>query len=116
MTENLIDPAAWENMKMMIEPVFLAELIDTYLTDSVSLIQEMRAAAGAGNAEGLRRAAHSLKSNSATLGANHLAGLAREVEMSARAGQFEGVSGKIEAIETEFTRLTPVMVELKHER
>ncbi len=115
MPEELIDSEAWENVKMMVEPAFLVELIDVYLTDSVALIQQMRAAVAGSDAEGLRRAAHSLKSNSSTLGANHLAGLAREVEMSAKAGQFEGVAGKIDGINSEFTRLAPVLTELKHE-
>jgi HPt (histidine-containing phosphotransfer) domain-containing protein len=58
------------------EPAFLAELIDTYLDDAPSLLAAMRS----GGTEELRRAAHTLKSNSATFGARRLAELCRRLE------------------------------------
>jgi HPt (histidine-containing phosphotransfer) domain-containing protein len=64
---------------------FLAELIATYLADSPPLVDAMRAAAAAGDAAALRRAAHTLKSTSASLGALRLSGVCREVEGAASA-------------------------------
>jgi HPt (histidine-containing phosphotransfer) domain-containing protein len=62
------------------DPAFLAELIDTYLADAPDLLVMMRDAAAAREAAGLRRAAHTLKSASATLGAHRLADLCRRLE------------------------------------
>jgi histidine phosphotransfer protein HptB len=54
------------------DPSFVIELIDTYLTDSVGLLETMQRSIDTADADGLRRAAHSLKSNSATFGARTL--------------------------------------------
>ena len=62
------------------DPAFLAELIDTYLADAPDLLVAMRDALEAREAAGLRRAAHTLKSTSAMLGASRLADLCRHLE------------------------------------
>jgi HPt (histidine-containing phosphotransfer) domain-containing protein len=62
------------------DPAFLAELIDTYLSDAPDLLGAMSAALAAGEAPALRRAAHTLKSNSETFGAHRLADLCRRME------------------------------------
>jgi HPt (histidine-containing phosphotransfer) domain-containing protein len=62
------------------DPAFLAELIDTYLADAPDLLVAMRDALAAREAAELRRAAHTLKSTSAMLGARRLADLCRHLE------------------------------------
>jgi HPt (histidine-containing phosphotransfer) domain-containing protein len=62
------------------DPAFLAELIDTYLSDAPDLLVAMRDALAAREDAGLRRAAHTLKSTSAMLGAHRLADLCRHLE------------------------------------
>src|SRR5262245_2380406 len=74
---------------------FLADLIDAYLDDTPRLLAAMGEAVATGDAEGLRRAAHSLASNSATFGALPLAGLCRELEAQARVGTIEGVASRV---------------------
>jgi HPt (histidine-containing phosphotransfer) domain-containing protein len=115
MTETLIDPEAWEMMKSMTEPIFLAELIDVYLNDSPQLIEQMRSGLAAGNVESVRRAAHSLKSNSASFGANRLADAARELEMIAKGGKLDDGELKLSTIEMEYLQLLPVLEKLKNE-
>lgn len=115
MTEPLIDPEAWETMKAMTDPAFLVELIDVYLNDSPELIEQMRAGMESGEIETVRRAAHSLKSNSASFGAQQLANAARELEMIAKGGTLVGGALKLEAIEAAFNQLLPMLVELKNE-
>ena len=66
---------------------FLAELVETYLGDSPGLFAELRAAIAADDAAAARRAAHTLKSTSASFGADGLAALCREIEASAAAGE-----------------------------
>jgi HPt (histidine-containing phosphotransfer) domain-containing protein len=114
MTEPLIDLQAWETMKSMTDSVFLVELIDVYLNDSPQLIEQMRLGLASGDVETVRRAAHSLKSNSASFGANRLANAARELEMIARGGTLDGAGSRFEAVEAEFTQLLPVLTELKN--
>ena len=81
---------------------FLAELIDTYLSDAVELLAAMRQAIAVANPEELRRAAHSLKSNSASFGARTLASLCQELEQRARKGVREGAPGRLAHIETAY--------------
>lgn len=115
MPENLIDKEAWERMKSMTGPAFLVELIDVFLKDSPELIKQMRSGLAAGDIERVRRAAHSIKSNSASFGADRLAGVARELEMMAKGGSLDGAESKLSAVEAEYARLLPLLEELKHE-
>jgi HPt (histidine-containing phosphotransfer) domain-containing protein len=115
MSESLIDEVAWETMKSMTGAAFLAELIDVFLKDSPDLIKEMRAGLAAGETEKVRRAAHSLKSNSASFGANRLAGVARDVEMIAKGGTLDGAESKLSSVEAEYVQLLPLLEELKRE-
>ena len=116
MSEPLIDKEAWESMKSMTGPAFLAELIDVFLKDSPDLIKEMRSGLAAGDVEGVRRAAHSLKSNSASFGASRLAGVARDLEMMAKSGSLQGAESKLSELEAEYAQLRPLLEELEHER
>ncbi len=116
MAEDLIDHESWEALKMMTEPDFLASLIDVFLSDSPEIIRQMQSGVAAGDIELVRRSAHTLKSNSASFGANRLAGAARELEMIAKNGTLEGATPKLEAVEREFIQLSPVILELKNGR
>ena len=66
---------------------FLAELIASYLSDSPQLLAEMGKSAAGGDAASLRRAAHTLKSTSASLGAIRLSAVCREIETAAIGGE-----------------------------
>jgi HPt (histidine-containing phosphotransfer) domain-containing protein len=87
------------------DPAFLNELLDTYFDDSATLLPAMRAALTTGSADQLRRAAHSLKSNSATLGAHELALLCRELEELGRAGALGGAADRLAQVEAEYERV-----------
>jgi PAS domain S-box-containing protein len=113
--EGLLDPEAWESLKFMTEPAFLVELIDVFLADSPELIDQIRAGLAAGDGEGVRRAAHSLKSNAASFGASQLSAAARGLETIAKGGRLEGALDRLAEIETAYARLAPVLEELKNE-
>ena len=68
MTENLINSEAWEAIKAMTEPAFLATLIDVFLTDSPELIQQMRSGLASGDIELVRRAAAIAQSRGISVG------------------------------------------------
>ena len=116
MTDDLIDPEAWEMFKSMMDPAFLAEMIDTYLSDAPMLIEQMRKGIASGEIELVRRAAHSLKSNSANLGALRLAGVTRELEMITKANTLDGSAPLLARVESEYAELAPALEALKNEQ
>jgi CheY-like chemotaxis protein/HPt (histidine-containing phosphotransfer) domain-containing protein len=92
---------------------FLGELLDTYFTDAPMLIAQMRTSLASSDAETFRRAAHSLKSNSASLGALMLSAVAKDLEMMGKAGILEGASAMIGQVELEYARAKAA---LEHKR
>jgi HPt (histidine-containing phosphotransfer) domain-containing protein len=77
---------------------FLAELVETYRADCPRLLVELRAAVAAGEASAARRAAHTLKSTSASMGALGLAAQCREIEAAAAAGDLAGLDERVERV------------------
>jgi HPt (histidine-containing phosphotransfer) domain-containing protein len=80
---HAIDPAilasldeAWEEG----EPDLVVELIDLYLGDAPQWVEAMRTAAAADDATALRRAAHTLKGSSGSLGIRQVAETCRRLE------------------------------------
>lgn len=68
---------------------FVVELIEAYLADGATHVAEVEAAVADGNAGSLVRPAHTLKSSSATVGAQRLAALARGFEVAGRSGSLD---------------------------
>ena len=84
---------------------FLAELLQTYFDDSPRQIAAMQAAAMTGDAEGLRRAAHTLKSNSANLGALALSAKCKDLEMMGKVGVLDGAVDKIAVVAADYAQV-----------
>jgi len=80
----------------------LPGLIDRFYQDADRLLGEAREALEGGQIDDLRRAAHTLKSTSATFGAMALSVVARELEYLARDGVLEGAADLIVRAEAEF--------------
>ena len=99
-----IDDAAFAATLEMVggDLAFVGELVGEYRTDGAVRVADMRAALAAGQAEDLRRAAHTLKGSSASLGALDLADACRSVEGRARDGELDGLGPDVDAIATEF--------------
>ncbi len=81
MTDSPIDHEIFMELKDATGEDFAAELVNTFLYEAPGMISELKAAAGAADADRYRRAAHSIKSNASTFGATALAELARKVEL-----------------------------------
>jgi HPt (histidine-containing phosphotransfer) domain-containing protein len=79
------------------DDAFIADLVATYCAEAPEHLAAMSAAAEARDAAAVVRPAHTLKSSSAALGALRLAQMAREIEMSGRNGQSEGLSEQVAA-------------------
>ena len=85
----ILDQSALENIRALERPgvpSLLGRVIDRYLLDAPKLIEEMRQARDRADAPALARAAHTLKSASASLGARHPAELCKTLETEARNG------------------------------
>ncbi|MFY9608988.1 MAG: response regulator [Blastocatellia bacterium] len=87
------------------QPNLLAELIDSFLDDSVKRIELMRGAVASGDAKSLTRTAHALKGGSGAVGANRMVALCDLLEDRSREDSFEGAAALITALEEEFDRV-----------
>jgi len=85
--------------------LILDRLIASYLEAAPRQVAALVRAAAAGDAPGLRHAAHDLKSSSANLGALRLAELARELEACGRSGSTAGAPALLPALERELARV-----------
>ena len=109
----VIDRTAFERLTATMGGAFVAELIDTFVEDGRELIATLRRALAAGDLDAFRRAAHSLKSNSETLGAAGLAAPARELEAMARAGSLDGAGDRLEPLVREYEIVARALGELR---
>lgn len=110
-----VDAAALDRLLEMTggDPAFLAELIDTFLEDGTAQLEALQVAVAAGDAEAVVRPAHSLKSNSASMGAERLADLSRSLEADARAGAVEDGPARVAAAQTEFDEVRVTLLAIR---
>jgi HPt (histidine-containing phosphotransfer) domain-containing protein len=94
---DALDPSAIAALDEMTDgdAAFLAELIDTWVTDSAAQLAIIEQALATADADRLRRAAHSLKSASQTLGAVQLARLSAEVEAHAKQAALDPIAARL---------------------
>ncbi len=100
-----LDPEALERIRSIQKPGMpdlLTRLIGLYLDSTSQLADQMRTAVLAGDADGLRQAAHSLKSSSANLGVSRVAALCRELEQMGREARMDGASQLLEEFESQY--------------
>ncbi len=110
-----VDPAALDRLLEMTggDPDFLAELIDTFIEDGSAQLEALRVSVAAGNVADVIRPAHSLKSNSASMGAERLADICRALEADARAGQVDDGPARVEAATAEFEEVRAALGPLR---
>lgn len=112
---SAVDPAALDRLLDMTggDPDFLAELIDTFVEDGSVQLEALRVAVEAGDAAAAMRPAHSLKSNSASMGAERLADLCRALEADARAGTIDDGRARVAAAQVEFEHVRSALQSLR---
>jgi len=115
MTTETIDRTALNQLIESIggDKAFLSELIYSFSVDTPRLIESMRKARATNDAETFRRAAHSLKSNSANFGALNLAHLCKTLEEAGKRGELEGVERNIAQIENEFEQVKRALAKVR---
>ena len=100
----VIDPATFNELKQMSGADFINELIDAFLDEAPTMIQNMVSALDKQDVESFRRNAHSLKSNANTFGATDLGVLAKELELMARENNLE-VGNKLQILMEAFVKV-----------
>jgi len=104
-TAPVLDGATLDQLRATMGSDFLAEVIDAFLSDTPQLIGDLHQSLAGGNTEVLQRAAHSLRSNSATFGAMTLSALCKELEEQARAGTLDGAAERVGRVEPEYEQV-----------
>jgi HPt (histidine-containing phosphotransfer) domain-containing protein len=84
------------------DSAFVADLVDTYLSDAPAHLDAIDTAVGAGDSAALVRPAHTLKTGSLTIGAIRLGEMSRGLEMQGRAEQLDGAADAARALRAEF--------------
>jgi HPt (histidine-containing phosphotransfer) domain-containing protein len=110
-----LDDGALQNLRDLGGEEFLVEVIDAFLADAPELLAALRRSLDDGASEELRRAAHTLKSNGATLGAEEFTELCRSLEQRAKDGELDGASELVDRIEQEYGPLRDALVALRSE-
>ena len=108
-----LDDGALQNLRQLGGDDFLGEVIDAFLADAPGLLATLRRSLDTGSTEELRRAAHTLKSNGATLGAEGFAELCRTLEQRAKAGELDDAAELVHRIETEYQPLEEALAALR---
>jgi CheY-like chemotaxis protein len=115
---QVLDPTALERLRTTLgrqSDQMLPGLLEGFHHDVDRLLSEARQALEEGRADDLRRAAHTLKSTSATLGAMALSAIARELEYLARDGILEGADRQIARAEAESARVKTALEMVQNE-
>ncbi len=110
-----LDDEALKNLRDLGGDDFLDEVIEAFLADAPALVATLRRSLEEQSAEELRRAAHTLKSNGATLGAGEFAELCRTLEQRAKAGELDDASQLVDLIEQEYRPLEEALAALRTE-
>ncbi len=111
----VIDRLTFDRLTATMGRAFVVELIDTFGEDARELVGTLRRALAETDVDAFRRAAHSLKSTSETVGAIGLAGLARELEFMARAGRLDGADDRVKQIISSHEIVTHALEELRRD-
>jgi HPt (histidine-containing phosphotransfer) domain-containing protein len=114
MSESPINQATLDELIQSTDSDFVKDLIDTFLDDTPKMLSEMRQALTTDDAETFRRAAHSLKSNSASFGAMRLSVQAKELEMLGKVGNLAEVGDRLTVMAAEFERVQVVLRNWQH--
>jgi HPt (histidine-containing phosphotransfer) domain-containing protein len=112
---EVIDRATLDSLALTTDKDFVGELIDTFLEDAPQLLASLSSALAANDTEAFRRAAHSLKSNAASLGAMTFSASAKELEMMGKDGNLQGADVKVEDLRGEFVQVGQALKEYSNE-
>jgi PAS domain S-box-containing protein len=100
-----LEASVLAQLRMTLGSAATAEIVETFLAEGPELFAALHVAVERGDADGLRRAAHTLKSNAATFGAAALEELCRELEAIGEAGAMAGATEVLARADAEHERV-----------
>jgi HPt (histidine-containing phosphotransfer) domain-containing protein len=112
MTQATIETSTFRELEATAGSEFVAELVGTFLEEAPGMLADLRSARAAGDGERFRRAAHSLKSNCHTFGAQALGAQARELELRGLAADAAQDAAALDALEASYAQVAAALKEL----
>ena len=112
MEPSVIDLPTFAELRVSVGDEFAAELVDTFLEEAPGILAELRTALGAGDADGYRRAAHSLKANGNTFGALEFASMAGTTEHGGFTGDAATDTAVVDALDAAYAAAAAALTEL----
>jgi len=114
MAKSPVDISTLKDLVANTDMAFVQELIEAFLEDGREQIAAMRQSLASGDALVFQRAAHSLKSSSASIGALEFSDLAKELEMLAKQGNLPAAPEKLEQIASAFPTVEQALQAFQH--
>ncbi len=111
--QEVLDPRALARLKEWGGDKLLRELVRIFLDNSPLRVGQMRKAVDGGDIKDAERAAHSLKSSAATLGAEGLRSLASDVERAASIADLDATRDKLRELETVWERVVAALEDIE---
>ena len=107
--------AALRALQVPGRPSILLRIIDLFESSASALLAELEQGLESGDLEVVTRAAHTLKSSGANLGATALAAQARLIEQAGRDGDLAGCRGAADGLQTLFVATLAAVSALRSE-
>jgi PAS domain S-box-containing protein len=111
--QSVLDRGVLQSLHQMAgakAPTILRRIINNYLEDAPQLLQGIRNAVAARDAQALRQSAHTLRSSSANLGAMTLSNLCKELEMMGSAGTLTDSPIYMTQVEAEYEKVKQALL------
>lgn len=106
--ESAIDKHVLEELRLLEteeQPNVVSVLITLFMKEAEPLLAEVRLGVSLADGDRVRRAAHSLKSSSASLGAHTLSSLSAELEKCGRSNRLQHAMPIVQRLECEYARV-----------
>jgi histidine phosphotransfer protein HptB len=101
----LIDEETFRELREAVGDDYIPELILAYLDETPILIKSLQDALTVGDVSAFTRAAHSIKSSSASLGALDFSAQAKELEQIGKTGDLSQVGDKLNRLIESYAEL-----------
>lgn len=101
-----LDPSALNKYREFMgdeADAFIVDIVETFLDNAPKLFAQMEASTASADSQGFVRAAHTLKSNSATVGATLLASLAADLESRGKTETLTDLAEQVRLAREEFS-------------
>ena len=113
--EARLDPGAISRLRRLGGDDLVGRMVTIFLKNAPERLRRATAAAAAADAAGVERAAHSLKSMAANIGALELYAMSESIEVDAAAGRREHLVERVRRLAAELDVVCAALQDLKQE-